>query len=180
MQTKIDLFEKENNEIFALMIMCHIYGIDFKAAYNRDRPDLQIDLPELSLGIEVTIALDQRVISALKLLDEGKLIRKDPSWIDSKHLIMTAIKKKLIKAKDYRHDFAKMGLFIYCFETSLKKDIFADIAALENIETYFDQIYLYNYSDIYIYDCHKHDLELIHLNFLVLKKLLKQLHEYIG
>ena len=95
----IDIFEKENNELFALIVICYIYDIDFKVAYNRDRPDLQINTKDISMGIEVTIALDQKSISNLKLLQKGNFIYDEYFDLANDNLVINAINKKIRKDK---------------------------------------------------------------------------------
>ena len=176
----IDIFEKENNELFALIIICYIYGLDFKMAYNRDRPDLQINTQDISLGIEVTIALDQKSISNLKLLQNGKYIYNENVSFPNDNLVINAINKKIRKVINYSHDFASLSLFIYYFEVNITRNIFDKIANIENLADAYDYIYLFNFSDIYIYDCKNKDIKNIHLNFFALKKLFIQLQKYIS
>ena len=175
----IDIFEKENNELFALIVICYIYDIDFKVAYNRDRPDLQINTKDISMGIEVTIALDQKSISNLKLLQKGNFIYDEYFDLANDNLVINAINKKIRKVNNYLHSFASLNLFIYYFEANINKKIFEKISNINNLANAYDYIYLFNFSDIYIYNCKNNDIKHIHLNFFALKKLFIQLQKYV-
>ncbi|MCI5773309.1 MAG: hypothetical protein MR210_02000 [Erysipelotrichaceae bacterium] len=178
MKNKIDLFEKENNEILALLIICHIYGIDFNAAYNRDRPDLQIRYGDLSLGIEVTLAADKKYISAIKMLEQGKLIKDHDALINDEKIVIDTIKHKMSKQRKYAQEFADRGLFIYCFFLEISCFLLEQIKQIQDLEQAFDHLYLYNFTDILIIDCHDMQVVIQHFNFFTIKKLLKQLQSF--
>lgn len=154
-------------ETYASLLLEKLLGEDYKGLINIDRPDLQ--MPDHSLGIEVTRALEENKSAALSMLKDIAGIDQaiaDTGYtygyglsddlhvgnIEYEYWSLAQPLKRIIASKiekvgsGFYGDFSRYGLFVFCKYDLSHEDVRMLIGYARDLQRHLD----IRYSEMYL------------------------------